>query len=131
MPPRAYLPEALERYGVDGLFFNMFGNQSTDYSGNPVGNCHCDNCKRRFRETFSRELPEAPDEDYRAFMYECSREVAAEFGRLIHTKRPGAGYFNYLQVVHRWNHERIEHGRAAATAVLAVYVQRQREPRSQ
>ena len=27
------LAEALERYDVDGLFFNMFGNQSRDYSG--------------------------------------------------------------------------------------------------
>ena len=31
------LAEALERYDVDGLFFNMFGNQSSDYSGNFVG----------------------------------------------------------------------------------------------
>ena len=27
------LTEALEKYNVDGLFFNMFGNQSRDYSG--------------------------------------------------------------------------------------------------
>src|SRR5664279_3219317 len=34
------LTEGLERYDVDGLFFNMFGNQSTDYSGAYVGLCH-------------------------------------------------------------------------------------------
>src|SRR5687768_6835849 len=38
------LAEALERYEVDGLFFNMFGNQSRDYSGVFVGHCHCDSC---------------------------------------------------------------------------------------
>src|SRR3954469_18821195 len=27
------LGEALDKYAVDGLFFNMFGNQSRDYSG--------------------------------------------------------------------------------------------------
>ena len=53
------LTEALEKYDVDGLFFNMFGNQSRDYSGQYVGLCHCDACsgyierssKRRFRNT--------------------------------------------------------------------------------
>jgi len=33
------LAEGLENYDVDGLFFNMFGNQSTDYSGAYVGLC--------------------------------------------------------------------------------------------
>ncbi len=31
------LEEALTRYDVDGLFFNMFGNPSTDYSGSRDG----------------------------------------------------------------------------------------------
>ena len=44
------LTEALENYDVDGLFFNMFGNQSRDYSGHEVGLCHCDNCLRRYAE---------------------------------------------------------------------------------
>jgi uncharacterized lipoprotein YddW (UPF0748 family) len=38
------LSEALDNYAVDGLFFNMFGNQARDYSGRPVGLCHCDVC---------------------------------------------------------------------------------------
>ena len=42
------LAEALERYAVDGLFFNMFGNPSVDYSGRPMGPCHCDACRSRF-----------------------------------------------------------------------------------
>ena len=41
------LAEGLEKYDVDGLFFNMFGNQSRDYSGQYVGLCHCDACKRQ------------------------------------------------------------------------------------
>jgi hypothetical protein len=91
------LAEALENYDVDGLFFNMFGNQSRDYSGNFVGHCHCDSCKRKYRELYGKELPKEPDEEYRQFMFRSSREVAAEIGRLIHSKRPNAGYFNYIQ----------------------------------
>jgi hypothetical protein len=91
------LAEALERYDLDGAFFNMFGNQSTDYSGNFVGHCRCDSCRSKFRAMFNRDLPNEPDDDYRRFMFLSSREVAAEFGRLIHEKRPAAGYFNYIE----------------------------------
>lgn len=91
------LAEALEDYDVDGLFFNMFGNQSRDYSGHEVGLCHCDACQKKYRELFHKELPSRPDDDYRKFMFAASREVAAAIGDLIHAKRPKAGYFNYIQ----------------------------------
>lgn len=91
------LAEALENYDVDGLFFNMFGNQSRDYSGHEVGLCHCENCRRRYAEMFHKPIPEQPDDDYRRFMFVCSREVAASIGKLIHEKRSRAGYFNYIQ----------------------------------
>ncbi|MBL8214499.1 MAG: hypothetical protein JNK87_27500 [Bryobacterales bacterium] len=91
------LAEALERYDVDGLFFNMFGNQSRDYSGVEVGLCHCGECRRRYREAYGKEIPDSPDEDYRKFMFTSSREVAKDIGDLIRAKRPRAGYFNYIQ----------------------------------
>ena len=91
------LAEGLEKYDVDGLFFNMFGNQSSDYSGRPVGLCHCDACRRRYRQLYRKDIPETPDDDYRKFMASSTREVAAAIGELIHQKRPNAGYFNYLQ----------------------------------
>jgi hypothetical protein len=91
------LAEALDRYAVDGLFFNMFGNQSRDYSGRQVGLCHCDICKRKYRQQYNKDIPETPDDDYRKFMFTSSREVAAAIGDLIREKRPQAGYFNYIQ----------------------------------
>ena len=91
------LGEALDKYDVDGLFFNMFGNQSHDYSGHYVGLCHCDACKSKYRQLFHKDLPDKPDDDYRKFMFIRSREVAADIGRLIREKRPQAGYFNYIQ----------------------------------
>lgn len=90
------LAEALDKYDVDGLFFNMFGNQSRTYSGDFVGHCHCDSCKRKYRELYGKNLPEKPDAQYQQFMFRSSREVAEEIGKLIHSKRPKAGYFNYL-----------------------------------
>jgi len=91
------LTEALERYDVDGLFFNMFGNPSADYSGNPVGLCHCDSCKRRFQARHGRALPSSPDAEYRQFLDDSAREVAKSIAALIHSKRPKAGLFTYLQ----------------------------------
>jgi hypothetical protein len=91
------LSEALEQYDMDGLFFNMFGNQSRDYSGREVGLCHCDACKAKYRQMFGKDLPDKPDDDYRKFMFTSSREVAAEIGKLIRARRPRAGYFNYIQ----------------------------------
>ena len=91
------LAEALERYPVDGLFFNMFGNQSRDYSGQFVGHCHCGECQRKFRASYGRSLPSNLDDpDYQAFLRRSSHDVAARIGELIRAKRPEAGYFNYL-----------------------------------
>lgn len=90
------LAEALDRYPVDGLFFNMFGNQATDYSGVFVGHCHCDECRRLYRARFGRDLPEKMDGPYLAWLREQSLAVAARIGELIREKRPGTGYFNYL-----------------------------------
>ena len=90
------LSEALDRYEVDGLFFNMFGNPATDYSGVPMGPCRCDACLARFRSRYNRDVPAAADADYRAFMSESAREVAATIAELIHRKRPRAAFLTYI-----------------------------------
>lgn len=89
------LAEALERYDVDGLFFNMPGQPASDYSGNRYGMCHCDSCKRKFEAQFHRPLPNAPDADYNRFIAEAVRQVTKNFADIIHSKRPKAGYFTY------------------------------------
>ena len=91
------LTEGLETYDVDGLFFNMFGNQATDYSGNYVGLCHCESCKAKYRQRYGRDIPNEADADYREFLATASREVSEAIGKLIREKRPAAGYFNYLR----------------------------------
>ena len=91
------LAEALDRYDVDGLFFNMFGNPATDYSGVAMGPCQCDACRTRFRARYGRDLPKAADADYRTFMADSARDVAATIADLIHRKRPQAAFLTYIK----------------------------------
>jgi hypothetical protein len=91
------LTEALERYEVDGLFFNMFGNPTSDYSGRPMGPCHCDACQVRYRARYGRPVPAVADADYQAFMTDSSREVAESIASLIHRIRPNAAFLTYVK----------------------------------
>jgi hypothetical protein len=91
------LDEALTRFDMDGLFFNMFGNPSADYHRRPIGLCHCGNCRAHFQARYGRPLPDQPDRNYRQFLFDSANEVAARFANLIHTKRPTAAFLTYLQ----------------------------------
>jgi Hypothetical glycosyl hydrolase 6 len=93
----AILEEALDSYEVDGLFFNMFGNPTTDYSGAAMGPCTCDACQSRYRARYGRDVPAAADADYQRFMNDSSREVAAMLADLIHRKRPRAAFLTYIK----------------------------------
>ncbi|MBH1939493.1 beta-galactosidase trimerization domain-containing protein [Mobilitalea sibirica] len=55
------LKEMFETIPFDGLFCNMGGFQTKDYDFKDYGYCHCDNCKRKFRELYGQDLPEAED----------------------------------------------------------------------
>ena len=53
----AILAEALTRYPLDGVFFNMIGFPQVDYSRVFHGICQCDNCKRSFQKYSGLDLP--------------------------------------------------------------------------
>jgi hypothetical protein len=55
------IEELLSTHDFDGIFFNMGGYQTRDYSGNYHGICHCANCQRRFRELYDLALPAQED----------------------------------------------------------------------
>jgi hypothetical protein len=42
------LEEAITKYPLDAVFFNMVGYQTSDYSGNNYGQCQCADCMRLF-----------------------------------------------------------------------------------
>jgi Hypothetical glycosyl hydrolase 6 len=82
------LSEALDRYDVDGCFFNAFSNPTTDYSERQLGLCHCDNCERIYRERYHRDVPIAPDADYHAFLHDAGVSMSLAIRSVLKTKRP-------------------------------------------
>lgn len=73
------LEEVIQNYPVDGVFFNMFGYQTRDYSGKYVGICQCESCKRRFYEYSGMELPTKEDENDPAFRkYQAFKKFTTE-----------------------------------------------------
>ncbi|MDY5931647.1 MAG: beta-galactosidase trimerization domain-containing protein [Candidatus Ornithospirochaeta sp.] len=57
------IDEILDKFDIDGIFFNMGGFTDTDYSYNYYGPCHCENCKREFMRMFGRKIPARKDMD--------------------------------------------------------------------
>lgn len=53
--------EVAVKLPIDGVFMNMGGFRQVDYSHNYYGICHCDNCKRLFKEQFGLDLPDEED----------------------------------------------------------------------
>jgi len=51
------LKEAVTKYPLDGVFFNMIGFPQTDYSRVFHGICQCENCRKSFKEYCGLELP--------------------------------------------------------------------------
>lgn len=55
------LSEALGRYDVDGVFFNMFGYLNHTYHGKYFGIGLCDAGRKRFRDHYGHDLPKVED----------------------------------------------------------------------
>ncbi|MGC9395948.1 MAG: beta-galactosidase trimerization domain-containing protein, partial [Anaerolineae bacterium] len=55
------IEELLSTHDFDGIFFNMGGYQTRDYSGNYYGICHCRHCTRLFEEMYGSSLPDKED----------------------------------------------------------------------
>ena len=93
--------EIMEKYPVDGIFFNMFGYQTIDYSGNYVGICQCDNCKRKFKEMYHTDLPTEENEEDRAFQkYKEFKTVTVKnllkkISNQVHKKRSDVAVSTY------------------------------------
>lgn len=83
------IEELLSTHAFDGIFFNMGGYQTRDYSGNEYGICHCAHCQRRFRAMYDLPLPEREDmgdptyRRYAEFKRHTTREHGARVYRFI------------------------------------------------
>ena len=79
------LAEALKMYPLDGVFFNMIGYQTHDYSGVYHGFCQCQNCRSRFFAFCGETLPTVADQSnpvYRQYLRFCD-ETSRELYRRI------------------------------------------------
>ncbi len=86
------LGEALERYPLDGVFFNMIGYVTYDYSGNYHGICQCESCRKRFGKWSGSELPKKEDAGdavfrrYDSFRRETSDGLFHRVNKFIRSK---------------------------------------------
>ena len=88
------LKEAITNYQLDGIFFNMIGYTTSDYSGNNYGICQCENCKKKFHDSTGHTLPVKADmndpvfREYNQFKKSTSDKLFKEIGNHIKSLNP-------------------------------------------
>jgi hypothetical protein len=88
------LKEAITAYPLDGIFFNMIGYTTSDYSGNYYGICQCENCKKKFKDLTGHTLPVKADmndpvfREYNAFKKTTADKLFKEIGNHIKSLNP-------------------------------------------
>lgn len=88
------IEELLASHDFDGIFFNMGGYQTRDYSGVYYGICHCQNCQNRFKEIFNLPLPKAEDRHdpvyrkYQLFKKQTVQAHKEKLSKFIQKLRP-------------------------------------------
>jgi len=88
------LKEAISTYPLDGVFFNMIGYTTSDYSGVYHGICQCENCKKRFYDSTGHTLPVKADmsdpvfREYNEFKGSTADQLFKEIGQHIKSLNP-------------------------------------------
>lgn len=97
------LGEVMDRYPIDGVFFNMIGYPRRDYSGRPIGICQCGNCRQRFQAMFGLELPKHEKEatfatgKYQEFTRRTISEQFAKVNAFVKVRNPGLAICTYTE----------------------------------
>lgn len=96
------LKEVTDKYPIDGVFFNMHGYVTHDYSYNYYGICQCGSCLKRFAEhTGHDRLPckEDPDDplfrDYERFRVDTVKELFHRRVAVVKNASPNIAICNY------------------------------------
>lgn len=89
------LDEIIDRYPIDGFFFNWFGFSERDYSRVYHGVCHCRKCQDSFTAySCGKPLPEGPESatypEWLAFSTEVIRTLGSKISTHITDRRPDA-----------------------------------------
>ncbi|GAA0985397.1 family 10 glycosylhydrolase [Nocardiopsis tropica] len=124
--------EVLDRYAVDGFFFNWMSFNEVDYSGVHRGTCHCLPCRRAFADFApGAELPAGPHSPtypvWKRFTATVLDELTARVRAHVSARRPEAPlilgdradivFHEANNAVGRplWHHRTAEHVSAART----------------
>jgi len=103
------MEELLTTHDFDGIFFNMGGYKTSDYSGKYYGICHCENCKRLFRDGFGLDLPKEEDarhpvvRKYRMFQQETLEAHHTRIYAFIRDLRPEVCIANHREIGRGFN----------------------------
>ena len=100
---REIIGEVIDRYPIDGVFFNMFGFITRDYSSTYHGICQCKNCKKAYTRRFGRDLPtEEQEEDenyqlYKQFKKEVINQRLKDMYDFVKSRNPSIAVCNYAE----------------------------------
>lgn len=96
----AVLDEIIDRYPVDGFFFNWFSFNEIDYSRTYHGVCHCGSCSSAYQAWGGRDLPTGPNDpddpggenygQWRIFTAEVLSRLNGRVHDHIKSRRPDA-----------------------------------------
>lgn len=86
------LDEIMDRYPVDGFFFNWFNFNERDYSRRYLGVCQCTSCQERYGEQSGRDLPVGPESenywDWIMFSFATTGGLTKRIAEHIQERRP-------------------------------------------
>ncbi len=86
------LDEIMDRYAIDGFFFNWFNFNERDYSRRYLGVCQCRNCQEQYTSGSDQTLPVGPESDnYRdwlKFSFETTGNLTQRITDHISSHRP-------------------------------------------
>ena len=97
------IEECLNKLAFDGIFFNMGGYQTRDYSGNYYGPCQCASCRQGFETMFELPLPTTEDMDdptfrkYVRFKNATLRAHHEKTYNFIHSRWPHVAIANHRE----------------------------------
>ena len=96
------MTEVARKYPIDGVFINMHGYVTSDYSYNYHGICQCSNCRERFFSMYGHEhLPIAENSedsifrDYENFRLETVKELFIRRSEAVKAIRTNIAICNY------------------------------------